>query len=262
MASSPPASPTEGTRCSACGTVSSGRFCSNCGTPFAGATCGACDAPLSPGAKFCHRCGTPVGQGQRNAPQSFSSALPWGVAAIALVALIALVAGQRFGRARAEAASQEAGAAAPSGADAGRPPDISSMSPADAAVRLYNRVMGANERGRTDSVALFAPMALAAYEMIGQLDLDQRYDMGRIALVSGDEPRARAQADTILARQSTHLLGLILAEEAARTRSDTAAARGFHQRLVAAAPAEQAKRAPEYITHENDIKGALSGARP
>src|SRR5262249_61513516 len=94
---------------------------------------------------------------------------------------------------------------------AGRPPDISSMSPAERAVRLYDRVMMAHERGRADSVQLFAPMAIAAYQQLDSLDLDARYDLGRIAAVSGDQSLAKAEADTILARQPTHLLGLILA---------------------------------------------------
>jgi hypothetical protein len=271
MASSPTPNPTTAaaeatTRCAACGASSTGKFCSNCGAPLVGAMCGACGAPLSPGAKFCHRCGTPAGAGGRADSRAFSNALPWSVAAIALVALIALVAGQRFGRARAEASQQPAAEEAPPGGGSGaagtRPPDISNISPADAAVRLYNRVMGAHERGRADSVQLFAPMAIAAYEMIDKLDLDQRYDLGRIAAVSGDEPRARAQADTILAQQPTHLLGLILAGNAARMRKDTNAERTYYDRLAGAAPAERAKQLPEYITHENDIKIALDAKRP
>ena len=259
MASPPPAELE--TRCAACGATSTGKFCSNCGAPFAGAVCGSCSAPLTPGAKFCHRCGTPAGASGPGDSKSFSSALPWAVAAIALVALIALVAGQRFAKSRAAIESAPV-AEGPADAGGARPPDISNLSPADAAIRLYDRVMSLHERGRADSVALFAPMALAAYQMIGRLDLDQRYDMGRIAAVSGDEPVARAQADTILAQNPTHLLGLILAGNAARMRKDVAAERSFRDRLEGAAPAERAKQLPEYSTHENDIKFALDAKRP
>jgi Double zinc ribbon len=266
MASPPPLAASE-TRCGTCGATSTGKFCSNCGAPFAGATCSACGTPLSPGAKFCHRCGTPAGAAGRTDVRSFSGALPWAVAAIALVALIALVAGQRFARSRAGA--DQAAADVPSAPDGGatgavdrNPPDISNLSPADAAIRLYNRVMSMHERGRADSVQLFAPMAIAAYEMIGRLDLDQRYDLGRIAAVSGDETRARAEADTILSQQPKHLLGLILAASAARMRKDAAAERTYRNRLVAAAPAERAKQLPEYTTHANDITGALAAKQP
>jgi hypothetical protein len=183
------------------------------------------------------------------------------------VALIALIAGQRFSRAPSDASTTSAAApdaAAPfAGATGnGAAPDISTLSPADAAVRLYNRVMGAHERGQADTVQLFAPMAISAYQMIGTLDLDQRYDLGRIAAVSGDETVARAQADTILAEQPTHLLGLLLAANAARLRKDDAAERGYRAKLAAAAPAERAKKLPEYITHENDITIALDAKRP
>jgi Double zinc ribbon len=263
MASPLPASPAQPAQCPTCGAVAAGKFCSNCGAPLAGATCGNCDAPLTPGAKFCHRCGTAAGAEGRTEQRSFSSALPWGVAAIALVALVALVAGQHFARTPAAAGDAAAGAAAPFAAPGGaRPPDISNMSAADAAVQLYNRVMGAHERGRADTVQMFAPMAIAAYQMIGTLDLDQRYDIGRIAAVSGDEQLARSEADTILASNPKHLLGLILAGNAARMRRDTAAERSYHDKLVAAVPSERSKQLPEYITHENDITIALDAKRP
>jgi hypothetical protein len=221
---------------------------------------------LTPGAKFCHRCGTPAGADGHAEARGFSSALPWGVAAIALVALVALVAGQRFARstndaspAGEQAATEAAPAAAPG---TGRPPDLSSMSPATAAMRLYDRVMSAHERGKADTVQIFAPMAITAYQMIGNLDLDQRYDLGRIAAISGDETLARAQADTILASNPKHLLGLILAGNAARMRKDAAAERSYHDKLVAAAPTERTKQLPEYVTHENDITIALDAKRP
>jgi hypothetical protein len=217
--------------------------------------CASCGAQLTPGAKFCHRCGTPASQAARD-ERSFSSSLPWAVAAIALVALIALVAGQRFGRSAGDDAAQMQAAAAPAGAP-GQPPDLSSMTPEDAAARLYDRVMSLHERGRADSVQLFAPMAMQAYEMLGKLNLDQRYDLGRIAAVAGDSTTARAQADTILAQHPNHLLGLILAGNAARMRNDVGAERRFHDQLVAAAPAERAKQLAEYTTHENDITIAL-----
>lgn len=259
---SPPDHPT--TRCTSCGTITSGKYCSNCGAPLAGATCGACGAALTPGAKFCHRCGTPATLDTAASQHSFSSALPWGVAGIALVALIALVAGQRFSRSSAESAAPASEGTPPfAGATGnGQAPDISNLSPAEAAVRLYNRVMGAHERGRADSVQIFAPMAITAYQMLGTLDLDQRYDLGRIAAVAGDEALARAEADTILAKHPNHLLGLILAANAARIRKDSAAERGYHDKLLAAAPAERAKQLPEYVTHENDIAIALEAKRP
>src|SRR5262249_61355078 len=159
--------------CPNCRAPAEGKFCSNCGAALIGARCVACDAPLTPGASFCHRCGTKAGapgEGRKGSPdgQGISNALPWSVAAIALVALIALLAGQRFRGATSNAADQSSapGTATP----AGVAPDISRMTPEQRAERLYDRVMALSERGRTDSVQLFAPMAIAAYEMIGSLN--------------------------------------------------------------------------------------------
>ena len=78
--------------CPSCHEPASGRFCSSCGTALAGATCATCSAPLTPGARFCHRCGTPAGSTSAPA-RGLAGVLPWAVAAIALVSLIALVVG-------------------------------------------------------------------------------------------------------------------------------------------------------------------------
>lgn len=244
--------------CPACQAPATGKFCSSCGAALGGATCANCRAPLSPGASFCHRCGTPAGAAASpvtsTSPTGFGGALPWAVAAIALVALIALVAGQQFAGRNSAPPSQ---AAAPLGRST---VDIANMSPEERAERLYDRVMSYSERGRQDSVQFFAPMALAAYSMLGQLTLDQRYDMGRLAAVSGDPATAAAQADTILQLHPDHLLGLFLASEAASMRNNDAQARTFLKQLAAAAPAERAKNLPEYTQHSNDIEVALAAA--
>lgn len=261
--------------CPSCGAQASGKFCSECGAPLAGAVCAGCRAALTPGAKFCHRCGLPAGApapavtaGPAGAStvaadaKGFGGALPWAVAAIALVALIALVAGQRFAKRNQPdqaAAAQGAPAAGPIGP--GGAVDISQMSPEERAERLYNRVMGYTERGATDSAQIFAPMAIQAYEMMGDLNADQRYDVGRIALVTGDAGMAGAEADTILAKSPTHLLGLILAAEAADAQKQGTRASDYRKRFVAAAPAERAKGLPEYIQHTNDIDAALADAK-
>src|ERR687886_238943 len=195
------------TVCPRCSAATAGNYCANCGAPLTGATCSSCDAPLTPGANFCHRCGTattrsaPGGAGEA---RGFSAGLPWGVAVVAFVALVALVIGQRFG-ARAQssggtAAGDAAGAGVPQapipspGATA---PDISAMTPEEQAARLHDRIMALAERGQTDSVQFFAPMAIAAYQRLESLNADQRYDLGSIAHVAGEPEIARAQADTI-----------------------------------------------------------------
>ena len=184
------------------------------------------------------------------------SALPWSVAAIALLALIALAAGQRFGRAPERSSAQQP--VASTQGMAGRAPDISSLSPAERAERLYDRIMGAAERGRVDSVRFFMPMALQAYEALGPLTIDQRYDLGRLAEVAGDPVIAKAQADTILRAQPQHLLGLLLSARAARLRGDETDARRHLATIARVVNAERQKQLPEYLLHQNDIDLAIA----
>ncbi|HUR92039.1 MAG TPA: hypothetical protein VMY38_05140, partial [Gemmatimonadaceae bacterium] len=139
--------------------------------------------------------------------------------------------------------------------------DISQLSPEERADRLFNRVMQLNSEDKTDSVRFFAPMAIRAYQMIGPLNADQRYDMGRIAEVAGALPLARAQADSILREQPTHLLGLVLAARVATLDRDPARVRQMEARLLAAERAEMARGLPEYQRHEADIMSALAQAR-
>lgn len=271
------------TPCPRCGATSGGNFCANCGAPREGARCGGCATLLTPGAKFCHRCGLAAGAAPAAAAApahgpgatSGSTALPWAVAAIALLAVIALVAGQRFGAARGGAldgsrnALPQAGLDDRGGAMAGGPgapgavraPDISQMSPEERAARLYDRVISLSEAGKRDSVMFFSPMALTAYQMLDSLSLDQRYDLGRIGEVSGSPELAKAQADTILAKAPTHLLGLILASNAAGMRGDAAAQKEYMRRLVAARGSELAKQLPEYEAHRADIAAATAAAQ-
>ncbi len=178
----------------------------------------------------------------------------WAIAAAVLVVLVAFVAGQQFGTRPAPAASSAPLAPFAGGAAA---TDISSMTPEEAASRLFDRVMRYVSEGKPDSASMFAPMAIMAYERVGTIDAHARYDIGTISVVIGDAPPAAAQADSILASQPNHLLGLILAAKAADLRKDVAGAARFRARLVAAAPAERAKALAEYVDHQRDIDDAL-----
>ena len=239
------------TPCPRCKAPASGRFCAACGAALAGANCAACAEPLTPGARFCHHCGAAAG----TVAPTVKSALPWIVPGIAVMALVAFLIGQRVARGSANGAGADA-AAAPVPAPM-RAPDISSMSPEERASRLFDLVMRFGEEGKTDSLKFFAPMAIQAYEMIGPLDAHARYDIGMIGVVSGDVPLARAEADTILATNKTHLLGLILAMKAAGLRQDMKARAEYLHRMQAAAPAERAKKLKEYEEHKADIDAAL-----
>ena len=202
--------------------------------------------------------------------------MPWLVAALALACLIALVVGQRFGTRPdpandvAEGSNAQPAApfanpgGAPGSAPAGgmpRAPDISKLTPAEKAERLYDRIMREYEAGQIGNVRTFLPMAKGAYEQLGPLNLDQRYDLGRLGEVAGDTALARAQADTILSVRPTHLLGLLLGARMARAAGNEPHARQFDDRLLSVEPRERSAGLPEYLLHRNDIEAALATAR-
>lgn len=223
------------------------RFCTNCG------------AEIRAAAKFCQRCGTntdggvrPVIGGPRAAgPQVV---LPWVVAGIALLSLLAFIVGQNFRRPVSAPAATEV-ATAP-----GRAPDISQMSPSERADRLFQRVMEYVAAGKTDSVQFFAPMAIQSQLALAPLDAHRRYDLGLLGMVSGDAIMARAQADTILAAQPDHLLGLILAMRTAGMQLDSAARGRFASHLMRVVDRERARGLPEYSDHDPDITAAVREA--
>ena len=255
--------------CASCGSRAEGRFCASCGSPLEGATCRTCASSLTPGARFCHHCGTPVGTATAQTQQERgATALPWVVASIALVALVALVAAQRFSAPTAtrldapiNALPQAQLGEVPADRPMERAPDISRLTPRERADRLFDRIMALHQRGRTDSIQFFAQMAIPAYQMLQPLDLDARYDMGRIAEVAGLADFARAQADTILRADPNHLLGLVLAIRASRLTGNESAATGFERRLLAAEVAERRRNLVEYTRHRGDIDAAVGVAR-
>lgn len=218
--------------------------------------CHECATPLVADAEFCHRCGSSVaGPGGGRPAHGKPSPWRWGVPAFAVAAL-GLISVIRF--MSGGAGSESEGTFPLTAAQAS---DFSSLSPEQRADHLFNRVMRLSSEGKGDSAAFFGPMALAALEALTPLSLHHRYDIGLVALVTGQVPRAKAQGDTILTQRPTHLLGLSLAARAADARGDAAAAKRFRRRLLAAESAERARPLPEYTDHEADVTAAVELAR-
>lgn len=245
------------TVCPSCGAAARGKFCSECGARVDGG-CPGCGTPVAPGVRFCPRCGTSV----RAAPSGaapLAGGFPRRYAAPAFAAVGLLVAAVVFLLVRDEPlpTSNPAATTATAGAAA---PDISNMSPRERAARLYDRVMQYAEQGRQDSVAFFAPMALAAHESLPELDADARYDYGRIAAAAGDLALAQTQADSILASAPTHLLGLALAARVADAGGKGAQARALWEKFSAQREREVARQLPEYVAHASDIDAATRDA--
>lgn len=180
--------------------------------------------------------------------------MPWIVAGIALLSLLAFIVGQNFRRGPAPASPTAVPTAA---IGAGRAVDISQMSADERADRLFNRVMVYAGAGQSDSVGFFAPMAIASFEALAPLNAHRRYDLGLLGVVSGDGAMARAQADSILAAEPDHLLGLILGMRGAGVQLDADARAAYARRFETALDVERAKRLPEYLDHAADIDAAV-----
>jgi hypothetical protein len=247
-------------QCPACGAAASGRFCDQCGAAIA-AACRECGNPLPRGAKFCNMCGAAAAAVPGTAAPR-PSALPWIVAGAALLGLIAvlLVPGLR-GRSEPQPAAQPPftaaapGGAAPSAGPGGNPAavDLSQMTPREAADRLFNRVMTAASSGDTAQAQRFLPMAVMAYQRVDSLDVDGRYHLAALQLVAHDYSAARAQADSILAANPTHLFGLFSAAAAEDGKGNAAGAKELYLRFIRAYDAEVAKKLPEYEEHSQGL---------
>lgn len=248
--------------CPACAQPASGRFCSHCGANLeAPVTCTECGNELPVGGRFCNHCGaatpaTRTALATEGTERPAHSNLPWYIAGAALVALIAVLLVPRFRQEEAPAAQAPFAAAAPAGASAGAPAgdpravDLSSMTPRQAADRLFNRVMQAVSTGDSTQAKSFLPMAIAAYDRVPDLDADGHYHVAVLNLVGNDAQSARARADSILQSDPNHLFGLFTAGQAEQTLGNAEAARGFYQRFLDQYDSEVARGLQEYTEHE------------
>jgi hypothetical protein len=260
--------------CPSCGARASGKFCNQCGAALAVGGCGSCGSALPAGARFCNECGAsvsaagggavPPGGAPRPAASGVSTYAPWVVATVLLFSVVGYFAGRGTGGGSAAATPADgAGIVAPFANGASGPaPDISNMTPRERAGRLYDRIMRYVEEGKKDSAQFFAPMALSSFEMLGaELDLDARYDYGRVASETGNFDVAAAQADTILAKSPNHLLGLALAARTATSRGEAASAARSWKTFLSVKDAEMKKNLPEYQAHATDIEQATRMAQ-
>jgi hypothetical protein len=237
-------------KCANCGVDVAGKFCPECGTPSGGTQCQSCNSEVKPGTRFCSGCGAPVGGAGRSGPAIASNRMPWIVAGSAIV-LLAVVAIAKSGMAGGP--GPEANAPRQTGVPNTATTDLSTMSPREQANRLFNRVMAAAERGDSAEVAMFTPMTVQAYQMIGALDADARYDLGMILSVGSDLDGALAQADTLEQSFPNHLLAKVVRGTVAQLAGDQAALTTAYREFLAAFDAETAIDRPEYQAHRRTI---------
>jgi tetratricopeptide (TPR) repeat protein len=184
--------------------------------------------------------------------------LPWWIAGVAMFVLI-VVLGVRMVQPGGPSAPAGTGVA-PVAAGTGTPPDLSSMTPREAADRLFDRVMRSASMGDSAAAQQFLPMALAAYDLAQPLDHDGLFHLSLLNRVALNLDAALAGAEEVLAVEPNHVLALSAAAEAAIDLGRLDDAAGYYERLVAAYPQETARPLPEYQAHANLMESARVAA--
>lgn len=229
-------------------------FCSRCGGALRGPPCPSCAAPSEAGDSFCTRCGTAL-QPERARFSGPAARVPWAVAGLLALALV-LVLVLRGGGGREITLSPP-----PAGAGGGQGSttttlgptsavDLDSMTPRDAANRLFNRVMRALEAGNQAEANQFLPMAIASYDLIGALSLDDRFHLSLLYAAAENGDAALVTAEAGLAVRPTHILLLGAAAQAALVIGDTETAHAHYQTLVDVYDEEIRAGLEEYGTGE------------
>jgi hypothetical protein len=219
-------------------------------------TCHACGAQLTSTARFCHKCGAAI---TTSGATGWRAGFPWALAGAALGALVTVVAmrGVGVGAGSRERAAEQPEASAPGPRVA---PDISQMSPAERATRLFNRVMTLAEAGKQDSVQFFMPMALASYSQLPALDADARYHIGLLQLAGGNVAAALAQADTIQRSAPNHLFIYVIRAHAYQALGNTTQEQRAYADFLRHEQAELALKRPEYDDHRESLTNFHSEA--
>jgi hypothetical protein len=220
-------------------------------------TCPKCGTASS--GRFCHACGAPVDAGT---PLARSDHWSWFFAGGAVALGIGgLVLGLSPVRLTSSSDNAEGGPLARPQQEQGAAPDISALSPRERFDRLYNRVMQAAESGDQATVDAFAPMAVQAYAMLDQVDIDARYHLALILLHSGGLDQARAQGDSIEAAEPGHLFGYLVQGAIARYQKDQLALDTIYRAFLAHYPAEEKRGRPEYAEHGRALDDFAKAAR-
>jgi hypothetical protein len=264
--------------CPSCGETPEvgARFCNHCGAALGAAVGGVAGGVAGGDSMVGAATGGPGGAGTRigggasrvaRAKAGAAEAQPgqgsqtgWWVAGVFFVALMVIVALPIIRSEPGPDVGTEPTAPTAGAPGTGTPPDISQMTPREAADRLFNRVLMADESGDRAQVAQFAPMALQAYEMSQPLDLDGRFHVAMIQKAVGDTAAAVATAQGILAESPDYLLALSAVAEAAKARGDTVTARENYAHFLRVYDAERAKQLEEYEIHRVILDQARQNA--
>jgi tetratricopeptide (TPR) repeat protein len=143
---------------------------------------------------------------------------------------------------------------APAGAATGTPPDISNLSPIEAATRLFNRVMTAVSAGDSAQAQAFLPMAVAAYERARPLDHDGLFHLSMLNRTAMNLEAAMDNALEILEDDPNHLLALAAAAETAIELGEPDEAAKYYRHIADIYDQEVQRGLPEYGDHSRIVE--------
>jgi len=243
-------------------------FCSRCGGALRGPPCPSCSAPSEAGDAYCTQCGTAL-HTSRSPLGGPGSRVPWAVAGmLALALVLVLVLRSGGGREITLSPPPASSGSGPGGNVTTLGPtsavDLDSMTPRQAATALFNRVMRNLEAGNQAEASQFLPMAIASYDLIPALSLDDRFHLSLLYAAAQDGAAALAAAESGLAARPSHILLLGAAARGALMIEDVATARAHYQTLVDVYDEEIQADLDEYGTqaggHANLLPGLLAEA--
>ncbi|MDX1492463.1 MAG: hypothetical protein R3253_00210 [Longimicrobiales bacterium] len=245
--------------CPECNKPATGNFCQHCGANLGGRFCNQCGGKVSAGAKFCNKCGAKVaapgsGGAHREAAASVFGGqnLAWWLAGGAMFALIVVVGVSmvRPGPPPGPGEVTPTGGAAPApAAGGGVAPDISNMTPIEAADRLFNRVMSAISAGDSAQAQAFLPMAIGAYQRARPLNLDGLFHLSMLNRTAGNLEAALAQAYEIIDQEPDHLLGRAAAAQAAVELGEMEEAETHYRHILEVYDEQAPRDLEEYVSH-------------
>jgi|SRR5690606_17436159 len=235
--------------CPQCSKPATGNFCQSCGAKLGGRFCDQCGGKLSPGASFCSQCGAKAsdkgGAHRAAAAATVGGAnLPWWIAGITLFGLIVYI-----GVSMVRPGGPAPGAAVPPAVSGPAAVDLGSMTPREAADRLFNRVMTSVAEGDSAQAQAFVPMAVGAYERAKPLDHDGLFHLSLLQRTAMDAEGALESAREILQEDPDHVLGLIAAAQAAEELGLEEEAAAHFTRILEVYDAQVARALPEYGLH-------------
>ena len=255
----------KGPFCPECDRPATGNFCQHCGAALGGRFCNQCGNKVSAGAKFCNKCGAKVAGGGEHASVRREAAasvfggqnVAWWIAGAAMFALIVFVGVSmvRPGPGPVPGTTTNTGAPPAAAPGGGAAPDLSTMTPIEAADRLFNRVMAAVEQGDSAQARAFLPMAIAAYQRARPLSLDGLYHLSTLNRTAGNLEAALSQAVEILDEDPNHLLGLAAAAAASEELGELEEAEAYYRRILQVYEEESQRPLQEYEMHSVIVGG-------